>query len=419
MATTKRTSELTAGLFVLAGLATILGIILWLGASELFRKARQRAYFYVDESAGASGLGVGIEVFVGSTRAGKITGARFDAKTGQTIYAVDIERDDVTIYSDAQASAEAGLLGGGILVVTSRGSKDKPLADEAHPAPVIVGGIQGTMNQLAGKLREEMDTSREESLLAGAHAIVGSLRSASERIRQITVAIQDEIDAQKTESLLGKIRRSATDVNAVTAALRTQADVNAADSMLAKAHKTMDDINEVSEEVKPRIRKTMANIEATTDRLKEYVEFDIAAILIDLRQTSTNILQLSRDFAELSQQAKEIIVLNRDNIDEMIDNMAAVSADLKAAAKEIRRNPWRLVYKPKKDEIHSQNISEAARAFSNGAEQLDQALAKLKAVDPKSVAPEQIKKIQDHLRRTFENFSKAEQALWKEFTKGS
>ena len=83
------------------------------------------------------------------------------------------------------------------------------------------------------------------------------------------------------------------------------------------------------------------------------------------------------------------------------------------------RNPWRLIHKPEEPEIRSQNIHDAARAFSNGAEQLDQALAKLKAVDPKTVAPEQIKKIQDHLRKTFENFSKAEQALWKEFTKGS
>ena len=72
--------------------------------------------------------------------------------------------------------------------------------------------------------------------------------------------------------------------------------------------------------------------------------------------------------------------------------------------------------------MHSQNVHDAARAFSNGASQLDQALAKLKglaASHPKGVPANdpQLKKIAEQIKETFEKFTDAEKALWKELLK--
>ena len=116
------------------------------------------------------------------------------------------------------------------------------------------------------------------------------------------------------------------------------------------------------------------------------------------------------------------MAVNRENIDEIIDNMGQVAANLKSASKEIRRNPWRLLYRPKKGELRSQDIHDAARAFSNGAAQLDQALAKLKglaATHPDGVPKDdpQLKKIAEQIKETFEKFTDAEKALWKELLK--
>ena len=202
-------------------------------------------------------------------------------------------------------------------------------------------------------------------------------------------------------------------MNGLTGAFRAQADVTNKDSALAKVHKTIDDVNRMSGVLAPRVENIARDVEKTAAKLREYVEYDVASLLISLRQTGTNILKVSRDFSELSGQAASLMSTNRDNLDEMIDNMAIVSADLKATAKEIRRNPWRLIYKPAKEEVDTQNIFDAARSFANGAEQLDQALTKLKSVDPEKVDPELLKRIQEHLDKTFERFSRAEQALWK------
>ena len=444
MARKKKTSELTAGIFVLVGLAAIMAVVLWLGLADVFRATRRQAWFYVDEATGATGLTEKSDVFVGSTWAGRIAELRFDPNTGRTIYVVDIRRDDVQIRADANASYAAGLLGGSILIVTGRGSGQQPPADRDHPVRITQGGPFGIMAGLAGKLGHELDAKKPRTLLAKIHGIADDLKKVSARIeqqmdpnqatallakihailddlngaakdaRKFAARVSAEADDGQTESLLARIRRSLGHINDVTTSMRNEVDPNQRGSLLAKVHKTLDDVNEMTAKLKPRLKRTMENVELTSAKLREYVEFDVAAIMIDLRQTSTKILKLSRDFASLSGEAKEIVVLNRDNIDEMIDNMTAVSADLKAAGKDIRRNPWRLLYKPKKDEIHSMNIFAAARDFSNGAEQLDQALAKLKAIDPKAVHPDQIKKIREHLKNTFEKFAKAEEALWKE-----
>ena len=186
---------------------------------------------------------------------------------------------------------------------------------------------------------------------------------------------------------------------------------------MAKVHTSIDDINHMTGQAKSRMPAIVKNVEVTTEKMREYVEYDLAELLISLRQTGTNILKLSQDFRELSQTSREIITMNRDNIDEMIDNMAAVSADLKAAAREIRRNPWRLLYRPKEGEVETQDLFDAARSFAVGAEQLDQALAKLKAADPETLGPEQMKRIRVHLEQSFERFNRAEQTLWKEMNK--
>jgi len=444
MAGRKKHNELLAGIFVVVGAGAILAVVLWLGLSDVFHTARRQAWFYVDEADGATGLTEKSDVFVGGTWVGQIAQLQFDPNTGRTIYVVDLGRDDVDIRADAKASYTAGLLGGSVLIVTGRGSPKSPPADKDNPVAITQGGPFGAIAGLAGKLDRELDPDRPQALLAKIHAITDDLKTVSARIkaqldpnhagallakihaivdnlnaaaevaRSVTAGVATEMDVKRAESLLAKIRRSAAHINDVTSSLRGQTDPNQRGSLLAKVHRTLDDVNDMSADIKPRLQRTIKNVELTSAKLKEYIEYDVAAIMIDLRQTTTKILRVSRDFAELSGEVKEIVVLNRDNIDEIIDNLAAVSADLKAAGKDIRRSPWRLLYKPKKDEIHSMNIFAAARDFSNGAEQLDQALSKLKAVDPKSVSPDDVKKIRQHLKQTFENFTKAEEALWKE-----
>jgi ABC-type transporter Mla subunit MlaD len=165
----------------------------------------------------------------------------------------------------------------------------------------------------------------------------------------------------------------------------------------------------------------MTSVSGAARNIEAYTRKDLGEILASLREANTRILKIAGDFSTVSEQAKQIVATNRDNIDEAMDNLAAVSINLKAASEEIRRNPWRLLYNPDRKELRSQNLYAAVRSFSDGAAQLDQAIAKLHALkEVQSDTPEYAKARQDILKsltETFDKFHKAEDGLWKELQK--
>ncbi|HNX26937.1 MAG TPA: hypothetical protein PKK48_05970 [Phycisphaerae bacterium] len=128
--------------------------------------------------------------------------------------------------------------------------------------------------------------------------------------------------------------------------------------------------------------------------------------------------EIMNNFAVITENLKQLVVTNSENINELIDNMVSVSANLNAASKEIRRNPWKLLYKPDDKTLKYTNIYDAARSFDDAATRLNIVATKLKALeqldseDPQ--AKEKIKLMQEELQKTFEKFQGMEQVFWKE-----
>jgi len=394
----KTHNELTAGIFVLVALAVLLGVIVWLGGAGLFSPARQRAFFYAEEQDGSTNLQEGSFVLIGDDPVGKIARIRFDADAGRTFYTAEIERGDVTLHADGKVRVAAGLIGGSRLVIVDRGSEDAPLADAEHPV------------HLAGGMDQAM----------------GNIEHATEQLAAITDVVARELNAGDSAAILAKIHdvidsltTAAGDVATIAASVKAETDTANDAALLAKLHSSMDDVNAITGDAKPKFADTLTAVRNTAQSVEGYAKDDLAAILVSVREASTEVLKISRNFADVSGEVRELVMLHRDNIDEMIDNMTQVSANLKATAKEVRRNPWRLLHSPDEKELDSQNIYDAAAAFSNGAEQLDQALAKLTGLaeaSPEGLPADDpdLMKVRAQLDEAFSNFNKAEQALWKE-----
>ena len=240
MAKNKHKDELVAGLFVLLGLAVTLGVVLWLGAAEVFTGAADQAYFYVPETAKPTDLGPGSYVFVGSTRVGRIAETRFDPDTGRTLFVADIQHPDVKIRSDAEATAQVGVLGGAQLVVTSRGSADKPLADAEHPVPLVPSGMFAMMEELGTIILQELDRKDPNSTLGKVHAILDYLDTTAADVSAMAKRVGEELNPDRREGLLGKIHQSVDHINAVTAELKRQMGPDVPESLLAKIHGLVD-----------------------------------------------------------------------------------------------------------------------------------------------------------------------------------
>lgn len=422
----RKTNELLAGTLVVAALATLVGIVLWLGASEWLKPRVQEAWFYAPESAGMLGLAPGSAVQIGDDRVGSVSRVEYRPQEARVYYTVVIEKKGAQVHADGKARVSSAMLGDSSLVVYSRGSSDRPLATAEHPIEIEGGLVQamadladlaGQFKKMGEVLMRDLDADRPQSLLAKVHGTAGFLLNASGDIAKVVSLVQAQ-----APSLVNKVQVSADDVNAVTGSLRRQSDPREKDSLVAKVHASADDVNAMSADARVRVKNTLASMEHAAGKIDEYTTKDVGEMLLKLRKANDEILNVATNLSDVVAQVRQTVVLHRSDIDAFVSNLTQVSADLKATAQEVRRNPWRLLYKPTEKETQSANIQEAARAFAVGAEQLDAAVARLESLakaNPQGVAAgdPQVQALRKDLQQTFEKFSVAEKALWKELAK--
>ena len=412
----KTHSELTAGLFVIFGVAALLAVVIWLGASDAFRTSEGQAVFFAKESAGSLGLFADSKVWINDREIGTISEIRRDPANKRTLYIVELLKADERIYSNARARVASGLVGGATLVIVDRGSDANAPADENHPVQ-IAGGLDEAMADIsaaAKKLRtvidREFDENVDKSVLKSIKTILADINFASGKVVGILQVLREEMDANRPGSILA-------DISDVTGNIRRETDANYDKGLLAKAHTGVDGVNAMITDARPKVSRTLDAVTETAEKIRDYTNKDVADLLAQLRQISTSVLKASKNLADAAETAKGLIDRNVANVDETLDNLTLVSDNLKATATDLRRNPWRLFYRPDQKELDSANIKDAARAFADGAAQLDQVLTKLKSMDAKTIEAADLKVVRDHILKTFENFTKAEKALFKELSK--
>ena len=413
----KKTNELAAGTFILVALAATFGVVVWLGAAEIFRPARQRAFFYAEEADGSIGLEEGNTVEINSLPIGKIVSIRYLPQERRTLYEAQIHYHGATIHSDAVAAVTTGLVGVSKLTVTNRGTDDSPPADEKN-AVRVTGGLDAAISQLsdaARKINAELD-HKPDAMMGKVDDILKDVKTTTDVLARIAATLGPETRPGDPQSMIVNLRQSMSNANAMTGNLKRETDAEEEDSLAAKAHATMDDFKAIAADAKPKVSNLLDSASEAAARLEEYTKRDVAEIFTLLRKSNDKILTIANDFATVSDTTKKIVVLNRENIDTMIDNMTQVSATLKAASEEIRANPWRLLRKPAKEDMETYGIMTAASSFSEGATSLNQALTKLKSLDPKVFQADdpQIQGIRRHLEESFEKFKEVEDALYDE-----
>ncbi len=366
-----------------------------------------------------------------------------DLRSGTTaLFSVVTFRVDsaLGLRQDCAITPVGPLLGeGGQLVIQDRGD-----GAALPPGSLIEGNPGADLANLMQALADQLNAKDPTSLLA---------------------MIRKQLDSGDSKSMLGKILRSLDDINAVTASLSQQFDHREKEALVAKLHTIMDNINEATSLLRDEMDHTrdaaaMAKINRMLDTLQGGLQTAVTLVNDNrepLNQTIASIRNTSRilekDIAErIAQQldvsnqaglmakvhvsidrmgrsladlnaitgaARQVVVLNKEQLSGMILNFKETSDHLKGAALDIRRSPWRLFYQPTMDEVAEANVFDAARAFSEAATRLNDAAARVQAIqaasDPQTPLPdEQLNKIRDQIEQTFDNFTKAEAALWKE-----
>jgi ABC-type transporter Mla subunit MlaD len=198
------------------------------------------------------------------------------------------------------------------------------------------------------------------------------------------------------------------------------ADLRLADSAMEaiKQEFNPDDPNSLLARVKYEVDRDKADSIVTSVKgAIAQLEKDINDVAKKLQQT----LDKAESTLHSAQSTLEDIkkVAGDERLDRIIGNLTEVSVNLKLTSREVRRAPWKLLYKPKRKEFRIQALVDSAGAFAAGAERLDSAalrLRKLLAVteDKQLFDKDQVKSMLAELETSFEQFQQAERKFWDE-----
>ncbi len=476
----KRRNTFVVGLTVLMMLALIIFVVIFIGASEIRGKAKRPITIRFSPMLALPPLKENSTIFYAGRPVGYVEGLWLDRgmyvdeKTGNErqlmfLYVKALVRTDLELREDCVIVPEGPILGGaGNLRIQDQGT-----GDEIGPDTVIeghgMGGLAAVTEQLTeigGLLSSELDASQKESIMAliKMHLNTEASDSVMARLVSILSLVEEQLDADETESLMAKLIRTMEDINAVSASLRNEFDPEQEKVLLAKLHTTFDHINGITlqlrnqmdpdsrtallgklqlaldtvndslgeisgmlQDNRPTITATLDNIQQTSDTLNKEIAQSIAGELDAKNPTSLlgkihsavdRVASSLEDLNQITASANEIMTLNKGSLDKLLSNFKETSDHLKSATKDLRRNPWRLLYRPSLQETKELNIFDAARAFSEAATQLDDTTARLEGLveahEGKVPANDpQLKIIQAELQETFQRFSEAEAALWK------
>ena len=135
----------------------------------------------------------------------------------------------------------------------------------------------------------------------------------------------------------------------------------------------------------------------------------------DLQTTLADVSKTAENAKDLTGGARSLIITNKSKINDIIASVKTAGDNLKFATSEVRRSPWRLLYKPRPNEMANLNLFDAARQFAEGASDLNDASAALRdALKDSKTDQAQVEKLVERLDQSFAGFKKVEDGLWKE-----
>jgi t-SNARE complex subunit (syntaxin) len=185
----------------------------------------------------------------------------------------------------------------------------------------------------------------------------------------------------------------------------------AVDAFLANAVKLSDDLNGLIAENRPKINTIVSDVEGVTNRLRsETIEkFDK---LVDSGQSALDSVNAAlNDFrADYADWAT--------SIGEAMASANLASQQLKLTTIEVRRSPWKLLYRPDSKEVEHELLYEATRSFAVAAADLKaSSLAVQRIMDmnqtgsPIAIDQATAERLRKHLLDSLERYEIAQQQL--------
>src|SRR4051812_38151272 len=338
-------SALRAGLFIVITLLVIAMLIVSIkGLRTVFTPiAEHRVHFSLADDVG--GLRVGDDVRLGGFKVGVIqsidvVGVAEGEKPGILI-SFSVPKK-YPLYENARVMVQGTLTGSSWLNIEKIGD-GTPLAADTQlrgfpsittemltklrdVAPEVSGFVKDVHEVTLPKVNDKIDRAGE---------MIASIRTFADRAAEMAIQVRDLFSDTKPD-----IRGTMKHLNAVAASAE-------------------DRLPGILDHIDGAVIKVSTTIESTKSTLE------------DIKSTAGNL-------KDLTGNARGVIANNRGKFDGIIASLKTTSDNLKGASAEIRRSPWRILYKPAPGELENMTLFDAARQFSDGANNVNDAALALR-----------------------------------------
>lgn len=398
-------NALKAGIFIMISLLLIVAVVVGIKGVGRFVEPLQFRTTTFKLSDDIGGLRIGDDVRIGGAKVGAVRG-------------IDIETDKTTP----------------LVLVRFSMPKRFVLKEGAQPR------IQGTLTGSAWINFETLGTGAalpEDAVLAGSPSPTTELLA---RVMAIAPSVQEIVSDVKTKTVpkvnlaldktagtMDSFRETGLAATDFVKTLKSKIDdiVARYNRIADTGTQAMVNIRDLFGDIKTDFRTTVANVSNLSGSLKEKLppildKADSALAKMQGTVDSINVAledvkQVAANTRDMTASARSIITGNRGKLDRMIASLKVTADNLKGASAEIRRSPWRLLYKPRPGEMANMNLFDSARQFAEGANDMNDAAQALRdALKDPAADKAQIQKLIDQLDSSFGKFNGFEQQLWKE-----
>jgi hypothetical protein len=386
------------GVFVTIALILAIGVIIALTDITGFLVGDFKTYAVrFDVSSGVSNIQEGAEVRVGGLPMGSVVSVEpeVDADRFATIL-IGIELDArLTLYDDAEFILSTALLGAEAWLDCP--SVGHPNADgsnalmedgivNATPAPGMLTALMGPdgakrTEVIMAEIQHAVEVLNEHGMLA---TVMGG-----RNVEETDALVQDVLQAassfrntsERFEAdsgvILDNVKLASGDARDVVALVKNEqwpswsesisGIFEWADSATADIDATMEEGRLMFADTRSLINDNRATIDgmvADAGELMAYANSDLKERVAGLLDRGDEGLE---NAVAVLQRAKTDYEAWSTDLDETLGNASLMSQQLKLATIEIRRSPWKLLYKPTDQELAHEHLYEATRSFAVAA----------------------------------------------------
>jgi ABC-type transporter Mla subunit MlaD len=409
-------SNVKAGLFVLIGLVVAFVVVILLSDFKAMFTPMQTVQVRYHLSDGVKGLREGASVTIGGYPIGSVTDIESISEDGRITHQVvsfEIPRQ-YKLYDNARIELVTQLIGGGAaLKITNVGSDPGNVDRDPATGARRRGGAwayEPGDRPIPGDLARSPAVAQAVEDLGIGQRQRRQIQRIIANLEQLTAQTVD--DPNQLKRILARIESITTKADQTLTRARALLDANSPmRRALATAERMLDENRPVVAQTMTKARNTMANAQTITGRLRDQTMNKISRTL-DKANAAMD------DARSVASDVETMITTQRPVLEKMIANLRLTSDQLKLAAIEIRRAPWRLLYEPDEKELETENLYDAARSFALAAGTLDSTADSLRTLVERDSGridgeDENLKLMLDKLHQSFEQLSEAEARFWQ------